>query len=110
MTSKYSYDNIYELTQAVVGGTVAESYTYDAVGNRLTSAGRSDLQLQHLERAHLHVRRHVHIRQQRQYDEQNRLHRDDLLHLGLREPPHQRDPAGNGWDRQLQVRPVWKKD
>ena len=37
--SQFSYDNIYELTQAVVNGTVAEGYTYDAVGNRLTSAG-----------------------------------------------------------------------
>ncbi len=37
--SQYSYDNIYELTQAVVGGTLAESYSYDPVGNRLTSAG-----------------------------------------------------------------------
>jgi RHS repeat-associated protein len=37
--SQYSYDAIYELTQAVVNGSVAESYTYDAVGNRLTSAG-----------------------------------------------------------------------
>jgi len=37
--SQYSYDNIYELTQAVVNGTVAETYSYDAVGNRLTSAG-----------------------------------------------------------------------
>ena len=39
VTSQYSYDNIYELTQAVVGGTLAESYSYDAVGNRLSSAG-----------------------------------------------------------------------
>ena len=39
MLSQFSYDNIYELTQAVVNGTVAESYSYDAVGNRLTSAG-----------------------------------------------------------------------
>jgi RHS repeat-associated protein len=37
--SQYSYDAIYELTQAVVNGSVAEGYTYDAVGNRLTSAG-----------------------------------------------------------------------
>jgi RHS repeat-associated protein len=37
VTSNYTYDNIYELTQAVVGGTLAEGYTYDAVGNRLTS-------------------------------------------------------------------------
>jgi RHS repeat-associated protein len=39
VTSAYSYDPIYELTQAVVGGTLAESYSYDAVGNRLSSAG-----------------------------------------------------------------------
>jgi len=39
VTSNYSYDPIYELTQAVVGGTLAEGYSYDAVGNRLTSAG-----------------------------------------------------------------------
>ena len=39
VTSNYSYDDIYELTQAVVGGSVAESYSFDAVGNRLTSAG-----------------------------------------------------------------------
>ena len=37
--SQFSYDNIYELTQAVVNGNVAEGYSYDAVGNRLTSAG-----------------------------------------------------------------------
>jgi RHS repeat-associated protein len=37
--SQYSYDPIYELTQAVVGGTLAESYSYDPVGNRLASAG-----------------------------------------------------------------------
>ena len=39
VTSNYSYDAIYELTQAVVSGTLAESYSYDPVGNRLTSAG-----------------------------------------------------------------------
>ena len=39
VTSNFSYDNIYELTQAVVNGSVAEGYSYDAVGNRLSSAG-----------------------------------------------------------------------
>jgi RHS repeat-associated protein len=39
VTSNFSYDAIYELTQAVVGGTLAEGYSYDAVGNRLTSGG-----------------------------------------------------------------------
>ena len=37
--SQYTYDNIYELTQAVVNGSATEGYTYDAVGNRQTSAG-----------------------------------------------------------------------
>jgi RHS repeat-associated protein len=37
--SQYSYDPIYELTQAVVNSSVAESYSYDVVGNRLSSAG-----------------------------------------------------------------------
>ena len=37
--SRYSYGPIYELTQAVVNGTVAEGYSYHAVGNRLSSAG-----------------------------------------------------------------------
>ena len=37
VTSNYTYDNIYQLTQAVVGGNLAESYSFDAVGNRLTS-------------------------------------------------------------------------
>ena len=37
VTSNYSYDDLYQLTQAVVGGSLAESYSYGAVGNRLTS-------------------------------------------------------------------------
>ena len=37
--SQYTYDNIYELTQAVVNGSTTEGYSCDAVGNRLTSAG-----------------------------------------------------------------------
>jgi RHS repeat-associated protein len=37
--SQYSYDNIYQLTQAVVNASVAEGYSYDAVGNRLSSTG-----------------------------------------------------------------------
>ena len=35
--SNYSYDNIYELTGVTQGSTTTESYTYDPVGNRLTS-------------------------------------------------------------------------
>ncbi len=39
VTSNYSYDAIYELTQVVQGATTAESYTYDPVGNRLSALG-----------------------------------------------------------------------
>lgn len=36
-TAAYSYDPLYELTTVVQGSTTTEGYTYDAVGNRLTS-------------------------------------------------------------------------
>jgi RHS repeat-associated protein len=35
-TAAYTYDDIYQLTQAVVNGSTTDSYSYDAVGNRLT--------------------------------------------------------------------------
>jgi RHS repeat-associated protein len=41
LVSNYSYDAIYELTQAVLNGATAETYSYDAVGNRLSSLGVS---------------------------------------------------------------------
>ena len=37
MTTNYTYDTIYELTQATQGANTTESYTYDPVGNRLSS-------------------------------------------------------------------------
>jgi YD repeat-containing protein len=37
VTSSYSYDALYELTQVVQAPTTTESYSYDAVGNRLSS-------------------------------------------------------------------------
>jgi len=40
-TSNFTYDAIYQLTQAVQGLNTTESYTYDAVGNRLSSLGAS---------------------------------------------------------------------
>jgi RHS repeat-associated protein len=41
VTSNYGYDAIYELLQTTQGGSTAESYTYDPVGNRLSSLGVS---------------------------------------------------------------------
>ena len=39
VTSNYTYDKIYELTQVMQGTNTTESYSYDAVGNRLSSLG-----------------------------------------------------------------------
>jgi RHS repeat-associated protein len=41
VTSNYGYDAIYQLLQTTQGGTTTESYTYDPVGNRLSSLGVS---------------------------------------------------------------------
>jgi RHS repeat-associated protein len=39
ITSNYTYDPLYELTQVTQGVSTTESYSYDAVGNRLSSSG-----------------------------------------------------------------------
>jgi RHS repeat-associated protein len=39
ITSNYTYDPLYELTQVTQGSSTTESYSYDAVGNRLSSSG-----------------------------------------------------------------------
>ena len=41
VTSNYGYDTIYQLLQATQGASTTESYTYDLVGNRLSSLGVS---------------------------------------------------------------------
>ncbi|MFZ0819220.1 MAG: RHS repeat-associated core domain-containing protein [Candidatus Acidiferrales bacterium] len=41
VTSNYSYDAIYELTQVTQAASQTESYTYDPVGNRLSSLAAS---------------------------------------------------------------------
>ena len=41
VTSNYGYDAIYQLTGVSQGSTSTESYTYDTVGNRLSSLGVS---------------------------------------------------------------------
>jgi len=38
-TSNYTYDKIYELTQVMQGTNTTENYSYDPVGNRLSSLG-----------------------------------------------------------------------
>jgi YD repeat-containing protein len=43
-TLTYGYDNIYQLQTAKQGSTTKESYTYDIVGNRLSSLGVSPYQ------------------------------------------------------------------
>ena len=44
VTSNYSYDAIYQLLQVTQGASATESYTYDLVGNRLSSLGLSPYQ------------------------------------------------------------------
>ena len=39
ITENYTYDALYELTQVTQGGSTTESYSYDLVGNRLSSLG-----------------------------------------------------------------------
>lgn len=39
VTSNYTYDPLYQLTQVTQGTSTTESYSYDAVGNRLSSSG-----------------------------------------------------------------------
>lgn len=41
VTSSYSYDPIYQLTQVVKNAATTEAYSYDPVGNRLSSLGVS---------------------------------------------------------------------
>jgi RHS repeat-associated protein len=41
VTSNYTYDSIYQLTQTMQGSSTTESYSYDPVGNRTASLGVS---------------------------------------------------------------------
>ena len=72
VTSNYTYDAIYELTQVTQAANTTESYTYDPVGNRLsslaaaTSSYNSSNQL-------TRTQRNIHLRREREYDEQDGL-------------------------------------
>jgi RHS repeat-associated protein len=39
VTSNYGYDALYQLTQVTQGASTTETYSYDTVGNRLSSSG-----------------------------------------------------------------------
>jgi YD repeat-containing protein len=39
LTTNYGHDSIYQLLSATQSGSTTESYTYDPVGNRLSSLG-----------------------------------------------------------------------
>jgi RHS repeat-associated protein len=41
ITENYTYDALYQITQVTQGATTTETYTYEAVGNRLSSLGMS---------------------------------------------------------------------
>jgi YD repeat-containing protein len=41
LASNYTYDLVYQLTQVTQGGSTTETYSFDAVGNRLSSLGAS---------------------------------------------------------------------
>jgi YD repeat-containing protein len=41
ITEQYTYHPLYQLTQATQGATTTESYSFDAVGNRISSLGVS---------------------------------------------------------------------
>jgi RHS repeat-associated protein len=41
ITEQYTYDPLYQLTQVTQGATTTESYSYDPIGNRLSSPGMS---------------------------------------------------------------------
>ena len=87
VTSSYTYDPLYELTQVTQATTTTESYSYDPVGNRLEFAGRVALQRQHVERVDLDSQRHLHLRQQWQHADEGHVRGYDNVRLGLREPP-----------------------
>jgi RHS repeat-associated protein len=44
VTENYTYDPLYELTQVTQAGSTTESYSYDSIGNRLSSLGMPSYQ------------------------------------------------------------------
>jgi len=57
----YGYDAIYELQQVTQSNVTTESYSYDAVGNRLSSLGMSPYSYNPSERADLDSKRQLHV-------------------------------------------------
>ena len=98
VTSNYTYDAIYQLTQATQGGTTTESYSYDPVGNRTASLGVSSYT------TNASNEMTANSNASYTYDSNgNTLTKTvgsntTTLHLGLREPPDERDAAKHWWD------------
>ena len=85
-TLTYAYDNIYQLQTAKQGSTTKESYTYDIVGNRLTSQIGTQPVTTYMPNTSNELMSttnpncELHLRQQRQRADQVGR---DTIHLGL---------------------------
>ncbi len=104
VTSNYTYDPIYELTQVTQATNTTESYTFDAVGNRLSSLGVSSY-TNNSSNELTSTSSTTYT-----YDSNGNTATevifigDDHVRVGLREPPEQRDAPRQRWDGQLQIR------
>ena len=87
MTSNYGYDAIYELTSVLQGANTTESYTYDPVGNRLSSLGVSPYSYNASNRLTSTPNATYGYDLDGNAVTKNRLDGDHHLRLGLRESP-----------------------
>jgi YD repeat-containing protein len=106
LTSNYAYDPLYELTQVTQDASTTESYSYDAVGNRLSSSGVPTYSYNSSnELTQNSLGSYT-------YDANGNTLSDALrqiLHLGLREPARLGDGAGHR-DGEFQVRSLRQKN
>ncbi len=102
--SNFTYDSIYELTQVTQGSSTTESYSYDAVGNRLSSLGVSS----YTNNSSNELTSTSNATYTYDYNGNTLTSVDRFEHhhlrMGLREPPEQRHAAGHGGTVTLQIR------